>query len=150
MLGIYLFWTSNTVNTRKKAWKKKQAVFYISFQKGQLFHSLSETKKTRTLFYFREIKKESSSHDQSLRLSSGALTSAKNVCVTQGFFYFTKYQRTKRKHSKRCNAVNPEVDGKTAEGAWRNTLLVEVCVLFFFVGWFPLMRHPVNKAPITT
>lgn len=91
MLGIYLFWTSNTVNTRKKVWKKKQAIFYISFQKGQLSHcvfsqNLSETKKTRSLFYFQEIKKESSSHDQSARLSSGSLTSTKTICVTQGFF----------------------------------------------------------------
>lgn len=164
MLGIYLFWTSNTVNTRKKSVeKKKQAIFYISFQKGQLSHcvfskNLSETKKTRTLFYFREIKKESSSHDQSPRLSSGSLTATKTICVTQVFFYFTKYQRTKRKQNIQSDAVRwiLKLTGRLVSVVLHcgrcstEHSLVEVCVLVLFVGWFPLMRHPVNKAPITT
>lgn len=111
MLGIYLFWTSNTVNTRKKAWKKKkQAIFYISFQKGQLSHcvfskNLSETKKTRTLFYFlgnKEGKFKSRSVSQAL---FWVFDFNKNHLCDTGVFYFTKYQRTKRKQNIQSDAT---------------------------------------------
>lgn len=89
--------------------KKKQVIFCISFQKGQLFHcvfsqNLSETKKTRTLFYFREIKKE-------VQVTIGLSGSPLGLWLQQkpfvwyGVFYFTKYQRTKRKQNIQSDAT---------------------------------------------
>lgn len=147
MLGIYLFWTSNTGNTRKKAWKKKnQAIFYISFQKGQLSHcvfsqNLSETKKNKNLVLFsgnKEGKFKSRSVSQALLWVFDF--NKKHLC-DPGFFLFHQIPTHKKetKHSKRCDAVNPEVDGKTRIGgpSLRKVLdrtlcwLKSVCCFFF-------------------
>lgn len=113
-------------------------------------------KENKNLVLFSGNKERSSSHNRSLGLSSGSLTSTKTICVIRGFlFHQIPTHKKETKHSKWCNAVNTEVDGKTRIGSpslqkvLDRTLCWLMCVCCFF-GWFPLMRRPVNKAPITT
>lgn len=164
ILGIYLFWTSNTVNTRKKKRGKKTSYILYFLSERTTFPLCIQSKsfwnkENKNLVLFsgnKEGKFKSRSVSQALLW---VFDFNKNHLCDTGAFYFTKYQRTKRKQNIQRDATRwiLKLTGRLVSVVLHcGRCLTEhsagwsLCVVFFFVGWFPLMRHPVNKAPITT